>query len=133
MAPHLLKDLCDCVVKWRMESGMTYRELVNLAECSIGTICTTLSYYKTYGQSTNPLAERTGQPCLLNQDDRVFTDQLLKKEPLLYLDEISSRLEEARNSSVFLATLQRALVQLDLTQKTVSTQVNEHNKYLRAV
>jgi transposase len=104
-----------------------------LAECSIGTICTILSYYKTYGQSTNPLAERTGQPHLLDQDDRVFIDQLLEREPLLYLDEISSRLEEARNSSVSLATLQCALVQLDLTQKTVSKQVNEHNKYLHAV
>jgi transposase len=133
MAPHLSKDLCDHVVKWWMESGMTYRELANLAECSIGTICTILSYYKTYGQSTNPLAERTGWPRLLDQDDRVFIDQLLEREPLLYLDEISSRLEEAWNSSVSLATLQRALVQLDLTRKTVSKQVNEHNEYLRAV
>jgi transposase len=81
MAPHLSKDrVRDRVVKWRMESGMNYCELANLAECSIGTICTILSYYKTYGQSTNPLTECTGQPCLLDQDDRVFIDQLLERE-----------------------------------------------------
>jgi hypothetical protein len=55
------------------------------------------------------------------------------RELLLYLDEISSRLEEAWNSSVFLVTLQYALVQLDLTQKTVSKQVNECDEYSRAV
>jgi transposase len=40
-----------------MERGMTYRELANMAECSIGTIYTILDYHHTYGQSTNPLSE----------------------------------------------------------------------------
>jgi transposase len=115
MAPHLSKDLRDQVVKWWMEMGMPYRQLAEMAGCSIGTIHTILSYHKTYGQSTNPLAERTGWPLLLDQDDITFIDQLLEQEPMLYLDEISSKLMEARNTCVSLATLQRALVQLNIT------------------
>ena len=52
---------------------------------------------------------------------------------MLYLDEILSRLEEAWNTSVFLATLQHALIRLNLTQKTVSKQAQEQNDYLHAV
>ena len=88
MALHMSKDLRDRVVKWRMEMGMTYRQLAEMAGCSIGTIYTILAYHKTYGQSTNPLAECTGRPRLLDQDDVAFIDQLLEREPMLYLDEI---------------------------------------------
>jgi hypothetical protein len=34
----LSKDLRERVVHWRLEDGKTYRELVKLAGCSIGTI-----------------------------------------------------------------------------------------------
>jgi transposase len=112
MAPHFSKDLRDRVVKWWMERGMTYRELALMAGCSIGTIYTILDYHYTYGhgQSTNPLSERTGQPRLLDAGDSIFLDQLLERGPMLYLDEILSRLEEARNTSISLATLQHALI-----------------------
>jgi transposase len=91
---------------------MTYRELALMAGCSIGTIYTILDYHYTYGhgQSTNPLSEHTGQPRLLDAGDSIFLDQLLEREPMLYLDEILSRLEEARNTSISLATLQHALI-----------------------
>jgi transposase len=110
MAPHLSKDLHDQVVKWRMEKGMSYRELAYLEDCSIGTIYTILNYHYTYGQSTNPLSERTGWPHLLDAGDIIFLDQLLERESMLYLDEILSRLEEARNTYISLATLQCALI-----------------------
>jgi len=93
MAPHLSKDLHNRVVKWWMERGMTYRELAIMAGCSIGMIYTILDYHYTYGQSTNPLSEHTGWPCLLDAGDSIFLDQLLEREPMLYLDEIWRKLE----------------------------------------
>src|SRR5258705_1317233 len=115
-----------------MERGMSYRQLAGMRGCSIGTIRTILYYHNTYGQSTNPLSEHTGRPHLPDEGDTIFLDQLLQREPMPYLDEISSRLEEARNTSVSLATLQRALIQLDLTRKTVSKPAQERSNYLCA-
>ena len=74
----------------------------------------------------------TGQPHLLDAVDIIFLDQLLERE-MLYLDEIISRLEETWHTSVSLATLQCALIWLDLTQKTVSKQAQEWSDYLHAV
>jgi transposase len=133
MAPHLSKDLRDRVVNWRMEHGLSYRELANLAKCSIGTISNIFYYHSTYGQSTNPLSERIGRPRLLDDGDMTFLDQLLDREPTLYLDEILVKLEEARNASISIATLQRGLVRLDITRKSISKEAKERNDYLHAI
>jgi len=62
-----------------------------------------------------------------------FLDQLLDREPTLYLDEILVKLEEARNTSISIATLQRGLVRLDITRKSISKEAKERNNYLHAI
>ncbi|KAF8808608.1 hypothetical protein BYT27DRAFT_7096000, partial [Phlegmacium glaucopus] len=54
MAPHLLKDLHDCIVKWWSDHGYMYQKLADLAGCSIGTITNILTYHNHYGTSVNP-------------------------------------------------------------------------------
>ena len=88
MVPPLSKDLQDRVVHWRLEDGKTYRKLAKLAGCSIGTVANILYYHHKFGQSTNPFNRRTGPASLLNAGDMDFINELLEREPCLFLDEL---------------------------------------------
>ena len=94
MVPPLSKDLRDRVIHWRLEDGKTYRELAKLAGCSIGTITNILHYHHKFGQSTNPFNRWPGPAPLLNAGDMDFINELLDREPCLFLDELQDRLEE---------------------------------------
>ena len=53
MAPALFKDLRDRVVRWRIQTKWSYRKLVDIASCSIGTIANILMYDRIYGSSSD--------------------------------------------------------------------------------
>jgi len=110
MAPQLSKDLRDCVVKWRVDHGYTYRKLSQLAGCSIGTIANILAYHNLYGTSVNPFRHYPGRPRLLDSQDRAYVDELLHREPTIYLDEIQLKLYEDRDPQEWEARNRRCLV-----------------------
>jgi transposase len=79
MAPHLSKDLDDCVVKWRTDHGYTYRKLADLVGCSIETIANILTYYNHHGTSVNPFNRYyPGRPRLLDEQDRVYIEKMVR-------------------------------------------------------
>ena len=85
-------------------------------------------------QLCNPLLECTGQPHLLDAGDIISLDQLLEREPMLYLDEIISRLEETWHTSVCLSCYFTMHSYLTWShQKTVSKQAQEWSDYLHTV
>lgn len=133
MAPPLSKDLRDRVVRWRLEDGKTYHELAKLAGCSIGTINNILHYHYEFGQSTNPFNRRPGPAPLLNAEDMAFIDELLEREPCLFLDELQDRLEEGRGKRVSMSTLYRNITKLNITGKRVTKQAAERDNVLRAI
>lgn len=132
MTPPLSKDLRERVVHWRLEDGKTYRELAKLAGCSIGTIANILHYHHKFGQSTNPFNRRSGRVPLLNNEDMDFIDDLLEREPCLFLDELQDRVEEHCGKRVSMATLHRNVNKLNITGKRVTKQAAERNEILRA-
>jgi hypothetical protein len=130
MAPPLSKDLRDQVVKWRAKYNWLYHKLAEVAGCSIGTVFSILHYHNTYGQSTNSLGCKIGRTRLLGIDDLKYLDELLEVESSIYLDEVWDKLDEVRRIAVSVATLQRAIVQLDISRKGVSKEAAERNNYL---
>jgi transposase len=133
MVPPLSRDLRDSVVRWRNEDGKTYRELAHLADCSIGTIGNILRFHHLFGQSTNPFGHRPGQPPMLNAGDMEFLDELLEREPCLFLNELQGKLYDGRHKQVSMATLCRSIKKLDISRKRVTKQAAERNDYLRAI
>ncbi|KZP18179.1 hypothetical protein FIBSPDRAFT_676564, partial [Athelia psychrophila] len=97
MPPPLPKALRDNIVRWRNEHNYTYRRIAELANCSIGTVSNILQCYHDHGQSTNPLGQRTGRNRILEEGDLVFLDDLMERDPCLYLDEIQDQLCDVRD------------------------------------
>jgi transposase len=116
-----------------LEDGKTYTELAKLAGCSIGTIANILRYHHEFGQSTNPFNQRPGRAPLLNVEDMEYIDELLERDPCLFLDEIQDRLEEDRGKRVSMATLHRNVDKLNITAKRVTKQAAERSELLRAI
>jgi hypothetical protein len=80
------------VVHWRNEDGRTYCELALLADCAIGTIGNIPHFRHFFEQSANPFGYWPGQPPMLDARDMEFLDELLKREPCLFLDKLQGRL-----------------------------------------
>ena len=127
MAPQLSKDLRDHVVCWRTEHQYSYRKLAELAGCSVGTIANILMYHHIFGSSVNPFGQRPGRPCELDEEDRGYLENLLQCEPTIYLDEIQQKLQEDRDISPSIATIQREIKRLGITRKTISKEALERN------
>jgi hypothetical protein len=130
MAPPLSKDLRDQVFTWRAKYNWLYRKHAEVAGCSIGTVFSILHYHDTYSQSTNLLGCKTGQTRLLGIDNLKYLDELLEVEPLIYLDEVRDKLDEVRGIAISVATLQRTIVQLNISTKGVLKEAAEQNDYL---
>ena len=61
------------------------------------------------------------------------SDSLLQREPTIYLDEIQVKLSDDRDLDVSIASIQRAIAQLEITRKTVTKEASERNNLLRAI
>jgi transposase len=90
-------------------SKVAHTTIASLAKCSIGTVSNVLRCQQVFGQSTNPFGRRPRREPDLDAGDLVFVDELLDREPRLYLGEIQERLEENRGMRVSVATVHRAL------------------------
>ena len=57
MTPALSDDLKMHIVFWYFKEGLTYQEIHNRANCSIGLISKVMSNYSAHGQVTNPFSK----------------------------------------------------------------------------
>ena len=129
----LSDDLKILIVNWYFEEGLTYREIRDRAQCSIGLISKVLRNYEDFGQVVNPFSKRTGRPPMIEDGDIQYISSLLDANPILYLDKIQQRLHSARNIYLTIATLSCLLTQYGLTRKHVQKVTLECNKDLRTL
>jgi len=69
----------------------------------------------------------------LNKENRAHLDTSLQHEPTIYLDEIQVKLSDDRQLDASIASIQRAIAQLEITRKTVTKEASERNDLLRAI
>ncbi|KAJ7715687.1 hypothetical protein B0H16DRAFT_1265674, partial [Mycena metata] len=98
MPERLSSDLKDRIVKWYFDDNLTMRDIVSLADVSLGLVSKTITLYCEYGQVTNPNSRRTGRPRLLSDGDENYIRAILAANPTLYLDEIQSKLASVRGA-----------------------------------
>jgi len=93
MTPPISDDLKQLMVGWYFEEGLTYREICERADCSIGLVYKTIRNFREHSQVNNPFTKRTGRPSTIEDGDMEYISTLLEANLLLYLDEIQRRLE----------------------------------------
>lgn len=133
MPASLSDDLKRLIVTWYFEEGLTYREIKDRAQCSIGLVSKVLRNYEDFGQVVNPFRKRTGRPSMIEDGDIKYISSLLDANPVLYLDELQQRLHSARNIYLAIATLSRLLIRYGLTRKHIQKVAMERNEELRTL
>lgn len=133
MPPHLSQQLRERIVYWRHELHKPIEEVVELARCSERTVYEVLRLHRLHGTVTNPFAQQRARPRVLTVEDKNFLASLLAANPALYLDELQSQLYERRGVDTCLATISRAIRQLNITHKSISPEALERNELLRAI
>ena len=84
----LSDDLKILIVNWYFEEGLTYREIRDRAQCSIGLISKVLRNHEDFGQVVNSFSKRTGRLPMIEDGDIQYISSLFDANPVLYLDEI---------------------------------------------
>ncbi|KAF6743974.1 hypothetical protein DFP72DRAFT_769852, partial [Ephemerocybe angulata] len=120
------------IVNWRYTEGMSIPDIAILAGCTKRTVYNILAWHRDYGVYSNPFARRNGRKHALEMADVTYLTSLLQANPALYLDELQSKLEEARGFEVSIATIYRTLKRSNLTRKQISSAAAERNDLLRA-
>ncbi|TFK62729.1 hypothetical protein BDN72DRAFT_735468, partial [Pluteus cervinus] len=96
MTNQVSEDLKNRIVHWYIEEGRTYRQIRDLSGCSLGLISKTLRNHYAFGVVNNPFSRRSGRPSMVTDDDIRYIISILKANPVLYLDEIQTRLAAVR-------------------------------------
>jgi len=130
--PHLSTELRELIVVWRHEQDKSVLQIAELADCSSSTVYEVLRLHREYGTASNPNAHARGRPRVLDTAAKDYIASLLEANPVLYLDEIQERLYEAQDIHASIATISRAVRQLGISHKSVSTEAAERNEILRA-
>jgi len=133
MPASLSDDLKKLIVTCYFEEGLTYREIKDRAQCSIGLVSKVLHNYEDFGQIINPFSKRTGRPSMIEDRDIKYISSLLDANPVLYLDELQQRLHSARNIYLAIATLSQLLIWYGLTRKHIQKVTMERNEELRTL
>ena len=115
MTPALSDDLKIRIVSWYFEEGLTYREIRDRANCSIGLISKVMSNYSAHGQVTNPFSKQTGRPTKIQDGDVEYISSLIEANPVLYLDEIQHQLLSTHGIEMSISSLSCLLIQYGLT------------------
>jgi len=129
----LSDDLKNRIVRWYYEEELSYREIRDRAECSIGLISKVLQNHRQYGVVTNPFSRRTGRPPNIADGDVEYIASLLEANPVLYLDELQHRVWATRGVKMSIASLSRLLIRYGLTRKHIQKVAAERNEELRAI
>jgi transposase len=126
-------DLKERIVKWYHEDGMTMEQISSHASVSVGLVSKVISIHRQYGQVADPFRCRTGRPSYLRNGNATYLQAILNANPALFLDEIQERLLSVRNLDVSIATICRALRQLDLNRKCISKTAMQCDEELRTL
>ncbi|KIJ93282.1 hypothetical protein K443DRAFT_112271, partial [Laccaria amethystina LaAM-08-1] len=69
MTAALSDDLKMHIASWYVKEGLTYQEIHDRSDCSIGFIFKIMGKYHIHGQVTNPFSKRTGRPSNIDNGD----------------------------------------------------------------
>jgi transposase len=133
MPAQLSEDLKRRIVKWYFEDGLTYQDIRDQGNVSLGLISNTIRNYCAFDQVNNPFRRCTGQPSYLNSEDMAFIESTLVANPSIYLNELQKRLYDTRNLEVSIATLSRALASAQYTRKWLTKASAERDEELQGV
>ena len=97
MPAQLSEDLKKRIVKWYFEDGLTYRDIRDQGNVSLGLISNTIRNYCAFHEVNNSFQRCTGWPSYLNNEDMAFIESTLIANPSIYLDELQKRLYDTRN------------------------------------
>ena len=133
MPAQLSEDLKKRIVKWYFEDGLTYQEIRDQGNVSLGLISNTICNYCAFDEVNNPFRRCTGRPSYLNNEDMAFIESTLIANPSIYLDELQKRLYDTRNLEVSIATLSHALASAQYTRKWLTKASAERDEELHGV
>jgi len=105
MPAEMSVNLKQHIVDWYLSDQYTYRQIAELADCSIGHVSNVMRNYREFAQVKNPFSSRTGRPSQIEEGDIVYLHALLAANPALYLDELQTRLLSVRNINLSIATI----------------------------
>lgn len=127
MAPALSINIKRRIVQLWQE-GLTLQEIAARLKVSAGIVHKTLSIHEEYGGYTDPSKKRTGQPQILDDDNKRYLKALLESNPSIYLDEIKQKLEAVCGVSVSMAMISCFLQSRDFTWKVLTKPALEANE-----
>ncbi|PPQ86725.1 hypothetical protein CVT24_012471 [Panaeolus cyanescens] len=133
MAPQLSADLKERIIKLYFEDGLTYRDIRDEIDVSLGLISKVVRNCQEFGHVNGVFHPRTGRPSYINDEDMDFIGATLKANPSLYLDELQKRLADTRNVHISISTLSRTLASGQYSRKYLSKQSAERNAELRLI
>lgn len=119
------------MVYWKYDLDLDAAEIARLACCSVRTVYNVLACFE---ETLNPHALPWGHPPLaLGDNDLQYMLNMLQEQPTLYLDEIQSWLWDEHAVWVSLSTICQTLYHVGWSQKTVSKEAGQRNKYVCAL
>ena len=125
-------DLKQHIVDWYLVDQYTYRQIAELASCSIGHVSNVMRNFWEFAQVKNPFSSHTGHPSQIEEGE-VYLNALLAANPALYLDELQTSLLSVHNINLSIATISWILTQYELTQKQLHKVAAEQDEELRGI
>ena len=125
-------DLKQHIVDWYLVDQYTYRQIAELASCSIGHVSNVMRNFREFAQVKNPFSSHTGHPSQIEEGE-VYLNALLAANPALYLDELQTSLLSVHNINLSIATISWILAQYELTRKQLPKVATEQDEELRGI
>ena len=69
MPAEMSVDLKQCIVDWYLVDQYTYRQIAELASCSIGHVSNVMRNFQEFAQVKNPFSSYTGHPSQVEEGD----------------------------------------------------------------
>ena len=100
-------DLKQRIADWYLVDQYTYRQIAELASCSIGHVSNVMRNFREFAQVKNPFSSHTNCLSQIEEEDIVYLHALLEENPAPYLDELQTRLFSIWNINVSIVTISR--------------------------
>ena len=123
-------DLKQHIIDWYLVDQYTYRQIAELASCSIGHVSNVMRNFGEFAQVKNPFSSHTGCPSQIEEGD-IYLNTLLAANPALYLDELQTHLLSVHNINLLIATISQILAQYELTQQQLHKVAAEQDEELQ--
>ena len=109
------------------------RTVADIFNVSLGFVHHIVDLDRKYGLVTDPYTQPRGRHRALTFADEDYVHTLIEARPSIYLDEIRDELLAERGVYVSLATISRALTQMQCSKKSLSRRAVERNEELRVL